>query len=135
MGLVVGGGLGFAVGAARGGTLSPWDARASVPLLLAAAGAHVALISAVEPMRQVLFTLYGLALVGVVVFAAVGWSIWRLGGVLFPLGSIAGYFFFAIQVHQVDYGGLFVKVVEVAAITAVVVPVFRRQRRQRQLAA
>lgn len=71
-GLIVGVLMGLVVGAVRGGTLARWDARASAPLLLGPAGAHLALISAVEPRRQVLFALYGLALIGVVAFAALG---------------------------------------------------------------
>ncbi len=133
-GLVIGVLAGLIVGAVRGGKLGRWDARASAPLLLGAAGAHLALISAVEPRRQVLFALYGLALIGVVAFAALGWSIWRLGGVVFPAGSIAAYFYFAIPEHQADYIGLLVKLVEVVAIVAVAVPLFSASDQRRTLA-
>lgn len=126
-GLVAGGGFGLAVGALRSTAIGVWDARVSVPLLLAAAGAHLALIGAVEPMRQVLFALYGIALLAVVLLAAVGVGIWRLGGVLLPAGSIAAYFYFAIPEHQADFVGLGVKLVELAAMVAVLVPVVRRK--------
>jgi len=49
----------------------------------------------------------------------------RIGAVVFPLGSIAGYFFFAFVAHQVDVVGLLVKLVEVVAIVAALVPVLR----------
>jgi hypothetical protein len=135
VGLVVGAAIGFGIGAVRGGSLSRWDARASLPLLLAAGGAHLVLIPVVEPLRQVLFGLYGLALIGVVAFAAAGWSIWRLGGVVFPAGSIAAYFYFALPEHQADYVGLAIKIVEFAAIAAVVAPVLSRERGRREMAA
>jgi hypothetical protein len=135
IGLFVGVVVGLAIGAARSKALSLWDARVSVPLLLGASGAHLVLISAVEPMRQVLFGLYGLALISVVVFAASGWSIWRLGGVLFPAGSIAAYFYFAFPEHQADYVGLFVKLVEVATIASVLIPVLHSRGERSRLPA
>jgi hypothetical protein len=136
VGLVVGAAAGVAVGATREGTLARWDGRLTLPLLLGAAGAHLALIGAVEPLRQTLFGLYGLALLAVVGVAAMGWSIWRLGGTVLPAGSIAAYFYFAIPAHQADYVGLLVKLVELAAIAAVVAPVFtRRGRRPHHVAA
>lgn len=131
-GLLVGGGIAMAVGAARGGTITRWDARVSLPLLVAALGAHVVLITAVEPTRQLLFGLYALALLGVVGCALVGWSIWRLGGVVFPAGSIAAYFYFAIQVHEADYVGLLVKLVELGTIAAVLLPLFKGEGKRPQ---
>lgn len=130
LGLVIGIAAGLVVGAARARTLTRTDARLAIPLLLGAAGAHLILIGSVEPTRQLLFGLYGLALMGVVVFAAIGWSIWRLGGVVFPAGSIAGYIYFALPEHQADYVGLLIKVVELIAIVAVIVPVLRHERRR-----
>lgn len=134
VGLVIGAVVALVIGAIRGGTMSRWDARSSAPLLLGAAGAHIALISVVEPMRQVLFALYGLALIGVVLFAAAGWSIWRLGAIVFPAASIAAYFYFALPERQADYIGVLVKLVELAAIVAVVVPLLRTRDRRRTLA-
>ena len=137
VGVAIGLGAGLALGAMRRQMLSTLDARASLPLLLAAGGGHLALIGAVEPLRQVLFGLYGLALVGVALFALVGWSIWRLGGALFPLGSIAAYFYFATPEHQADYVGLLIKVIELAAIVVVVLPLLlgRTRRPLHRLAA
>lgn len=133
VGLVVGIGAGLGVGTARRTKVSPWDARVSMPLLLGAAGAHLALLGAVEPLRQVLFGLYGLALFGVVAFAAMGWSIWRLGGVIFPAGSIATYFYFAIPEHHADYVGVLIKLVEVIAMVAVLLPLVPEHRRRRMV--
>src|SRR5438477_12434119 len=124
--------LGLAVGAAAGLSaaaaysraaprripLGPWDARVTIPLLLAAAGAHLVLIPVVEPTRQLLFGLYFAALIGAVVFALAGLSIWRLGAALLPAGSIAAYFSFALHVHHADYVWLTVKVIEPAAVAA-----------------
>lgn len=129
-GLVIGAGVGLAIGAARRAALTRSDALVAIPLLLGAAGAHLALIGSVEPKRQLLFGLYGLALLGVVGFAALGLPIWRLGGVVFPAGSIAAYFYFAFLVHQADYVGLLIKVVELVAIVTVLIPVFRREGRR-----
>ena len=100
-----------------------WDARVTVPLLLAAAGAHLALIPVVELQRQLMFGLYVVALIITVALAAVGWRIWRLGAVLLPLGSILAYGYFAGQVHEADVVGLLVKIVEVAAVAAAARPV------------
>lgn len=132
LGLLVGAGVGLAVGAVPRAALSGWDAYATLPLLLAAAGAHLSLIGVVEPMRQVLFGLYGLALLGVAGFAALGWSIWRLGAILFPAGSIAAYFYFALSAHQADYVGLGVKLVELAAIAASLAVLIRPEARHSQ---
>jgi hypothetical protein len=106
-----------------------WDARVTLPLLLAAAGAHLALVSVVELQRQLMFGLYVLALIVTVALAVGGWRIWRLGAVLLPLGSILAYAYFAGQVHQADVVGLVVKIVEVAAAAAAVRPVIAAQRR------
>jgi len=100
-----------------------WDARVTVPLLLAAAGAHLALIPVVELQRQLMFGLYVVALIITVALAAAGWRIWRLGAVLLPLGSILAYGYFAGQVHEADVVGLVVKIVEVAAVAAAARPV------------
>jgi hypothetical protein len=135
VGLVIGAGVGVALGVGRGGLQSQWDRHATLPLLLAAGGAHLALTGAVEPLRQVLFGLYGLALIGTAFFAAMGWGIWRLGGIVFPVGSIAAYFYFAIPEHQADYVGLLIKLVEVVAVVSVAVPLLRGEQRRRELAA
>ncbi|SRR6266550_2665892 len=128
--------LGLAVGAAVGliaaaaysrARLGRLDARVTIPLLLAAAGAHLVLIPVVEPLRQLLFGLYFAALIGAVIFAMAGLSIWRLGAVVLPAGSIAAYLYFALQVHQADYVGLSVKVIELAAVAAAVIPIARRR--------
>ncbi|HKC20094.1 MAG TPA: hypothetical protein VKE27_10730 [Candidatus Dormibacteraeota bacterium] len=137
---LVGGAVGFVVGMfilrllERKANLAIWDARIALPLLLAAAGAHLSLIAVVETQRQVLFGLYGVALIGVILFALLGFGIWRLGAVVFPLGSIGAYVYFALLVHQVDYIGLVVKLVEVAAIVAAVVSVSRGRESSRSLA-
>ena len=133
-GLGVGAAVGLIVTAAFRPTISrtramrDWDAWVTVPLLLAAAGAHLILITQVGLQRQVLFGLYGVALIGTAVFAVAGLAIWRLAAVIFPAGSIAAYFYFALPEHQADYIGLLVKVVELAAIVAALVPVFARKR-------
>jgi len=128
LGLAVGAGIGIIAATAYRRAIGRWDARITLPLLLAAAGGHLALIPVVEAERQLLFGLYVAALIGVVIVAMAGRSIWRVGAVLFPAGSIAGYFFFALQVHEVDYVGLGVKLVEVGAIAAAVVPMAMRSR-------
>ena len=115
-------------GRARAGEhgLSKWDARLTVPLLLAAAGAHLALLPAVEPMRVLLFSLYAAALAGTAVMAFMGIRIWRLGAVAFPAGSVLAYLYFAIGAHEADQIGLLVKAVELLAIIAALVPFVRR---------
>jgi hypothetical protein len=100
--------------------LSHWDRRATIPLLLAAAGAHLALLPRVELLRIVPFSLYGIVLVLTVAFAFAGVSGWRVAAVVFPLGSILGYFYFGAVAHEVDVVGLIVKLLEVAAIAAAV---------------
>ena len=136
---LVGAVVGLAVGlivprlARRSSQSWRWHGRVTLPLILAAAGAHLALIPAVEQQRQVMFGLYGAALIGVVVFALLGFGIWRLGAIVFPLGSIGAYFYFGLMVHQVDYIGLLVKLVEVAAIAAVLVPVFGSRASSREV--
>lgn len=100
--------------------LSDWDRRATLPLLLAAAGAHLALLPAVELLRVVLFSLYGLVLLLTVALAIGGVSGWRAAAVVFPVGSILGYFYFGVVAHEVDVIGLLVKLLEVAAIAAAV---------------
>src|SRR5579864_5423287 len=127
-GLAAGAVIGLIVAATLQRSMHVWDARVTVPLLLAAAGAHLVLISQVELQRQILFGLYAAALTGVAIFAVAGLGIWRLGAVVFPAGSIAAYFYFALPEHQADYVGLLVKVVELAAIVSAVVPVLVRAR-------
>jgi hypothetical protein len=114
-----------------------WDALVTVPLLLAAAGGHLFLIPVEVVMLQVLFGLYGAALIATVIVGIARISIWRLGAVLFPAGSIAAYFYFGVQVHQVDYIGLGLKIVELAAIVAALVPVtvLNRSARGRRMVA
>ena len=116
-GLVAGGAVGLLVAAvANNGRLPAGDARVTAPLLLAAAVAHLVLIPFVELERQVLFGLYGLALIATVAVGLAGARIWRLGAVLFPAGSILGYAYLAVLGHQADYAGLAIKVVELVAI-------------------
>jgi len=105
-----------------------WDARVTIPLLLAAAGAHLALVPVVELQRQLMFGLYVLALIITAAMALVGWRIWRLGAVLLPLGSILAYAYFGAQVHEADVVGLSVKVVELAAVAAALRPVIAARR-------
>jgi hypothetical protein len=139
-----GGLAGMVVGAAAGLVTAmtvrradAWDARLTLPLVLAAGAAHVSLIPVVEPQRQIMFGLYFLAMTGVFVLGLLRVSIWRLGAVLFPSGSIAAYFYFAFIVHQADYIGLSVKLVELAVIIAALVPVLggKREREGRQTLA
>jgi hypothetical protein len=126
--------VGLAVGAALGlvataiarrratPTLSGWDARLTVPLLLAAAAAHLALIPAVELQRQVMFGLYIAALTGTVVMAIAGRRIWRLGAIVLPVGSIVAYTYYAVVGHAADGAGIAVKIVELLAILAAIKP-------------
>ena len=140
--------LGLAVGAAAGIVLAAAmrrrpalanrliasDAWIAVPLLLAAAGAHLVLIPVVEQQQQMLFGLYGVGLLVTVALGAAGWRIWRLGAVLLPLASIVAYGYFAGREHEADVVGLVVKLVELAAIGAAVLPVLsaRRQTQERR---
>ncbi len=132
VGLVLGAGLGLVATAIAGrrttSTLSGWDARLTVPLLLAAAGAHLVLIPAVELQRQVMFGFYVAALTGAVVMAIAGLRIWRLGAVVLPVGSIAAYAYFAVVGHAADIAGIAVKIVELGAILAAVKPVLMRSK-------
>jgi hypothetical protein len=116
----------------REGGLSSWDARLTVPLLLAAAGAHLALLPAVEPMRMLLFSLYGAALLATVVLAFAGIRIWRLGAIALPAGSVVAYFYFAVAAHEADVIGLLVKAIEVLAILAALAPLLRRRQEHRR---
>lgn len=116
-GLLAGGAAGFLV-ALGVGRASPWDTRTTLPLVLAAGTAHLALVPVVEEQRQVLFGLYFLATAAVYASALLRLPAWRAGAVVFPAGSIGAYFYFASLVHQVDVVGLAVKVVELAAIGA-----------------
>lgn len=118
-GLAVGGVAGFLV-ALGAGRASTWDRRTTLPLVLAAGAAHLALIPVVEPQRQLLFGLYFLGMGGVFVLALLGAGIWRLGAIVLPAGSILAYFYFGLLAHQVDFVGLAVKVIEAAAIVAAV---------------
>ena|SRR5689334_4515506 len=129
VGMAVGGAGGSVLAAAlnrRSGDatrLGGWDARVTIPLLLAAAGAHLSLVPVVELQRQLMFGLYVLALIITVAMALAGWRIWRLGAVLLPLGSIFAYAYFGAQVHEADVVGLSVKVVELATVAAALRPV------------
>ena len=114
--------VGLAVGAVAGFIVA---ARAGRPglapaLILGAGAAHVVLVPVVEPMREVLFFLYFVAMTAVFVLAIVDVRLWRLGAIVFPLGSIAGYFYFAFAARQADYVGLAIKVVELAVIVIAV---------------
>jgi hypothetical protein len=138
IGMVVGASSGWVVAAAikwRSGDatrIDGWDARATVPLLLAAAGAHLALVPVVELQRQLMFGLYVLALIITVALASAGVRIWRLGAVVLPLGSILAYGYFAAQAHEADVVGLSVKLVELAAVAAALTPVVSRRRRAQE---
>jgi len=132
-GLVAGGAVGLLVAAvARNGRLPAREARVTAPLLLAAAVAHLVLIPFVELERQVLFAVYGLALIATVAIGLAGARIWLLGAVLLPAGSIAGYAYFGLLVHQVDYAGLAIKVVELVAIGSALAS-FASRRNQREV--
>ena len=102
-------------------TTSLWDTRTTLPLVLAAGAAHLALIPVVEQQRQVLFGLYFLGMAGVFAFAMLGFGVWRLGAILLPAGSIFAYFYFGLIAHQVDFVGLAVKAIEVAVSVAAIV--------------
>ena len=115
-GLVIGALVGYVVAGRRGPTSA--DARVTLSLLLAAATAHLFLIPLVERERQILFGLYFVALALTFGAALIGIRAWKLGAVLLPAGSILGYFYFALGVHEVDFIGLLVKVVEVGVIVA-----------------
>jgi len=132
-GLVAGGAVGLLVAAvARNSRLPAREARVTAPLLLAAAVAHLVLIPFVELERQVLFAVYGLALIATVAIGLAGARIWLLGAVLLPAGSIAGYAYFGLLVHQVDYAGLAIKVVELVAIGSALAS-FASRRNQREV--
>ena len=142
LGAVIGLGVGAAAGivliaamrrlAAQANRLAGSDAWIAAPLLLAAAGAHLTLIPVVELERQVLFGLYGVALLVTVALGIAGWRIWRLGAVLLPLGSILAYGYFAGREHEADVVGLVVKVVELAAIGAAAWPVLSARRQTQE---
>jgi hypothetical protein len=126
VGLVVGATIGWLVAilanrrVSEKRRLTAWDARLTIPLLLAAAGAHLALIPVVELQREVMFGFYALALVVTVAVGIAGPAIWRLGAVVLPAGSILAYSYFAVVGHQADVVGLVVKAVELAAIAATI---------------
>ncbi len=113
--------------------ITNWDSRVTIPLLLAAGGGHVVLIPAMSSQNQVLFGLYFVALILVVIVAFAGFSIWRLGAVIFPAGSIFAYLYYAIPAHSADYVGLALKIVELAAIVSALVPLFMGDRMQRRI--
>ena len=124
---------GLAVGALTGfviatGTRRPsqWDARVTLPLVLAAGAAHLALIPAVEAQRQLLFGLYFAAMTGTFALGLLRVGIWKLGALGFPAGSLLAYFYFALTAHEADFIGLAVKVVEAAVIVAAVRSVLAR---------
>jgi hypothetical protein len=114
-GLGVGGVAGFLV-ALGAGRAPAWDARVTLPLVLAAGAAHLALIPVVETQRQVMFGLYFLAMGAVFAAGLIGVAAWRIGAIVFPAGSIVAYFYFAFIAHQADVVGLIVKAVELAVI-------------------
>ena len=117
-GLVIGGLVGYLI-AGRGGASSS-GARMTLALLFAAAIAHLSLIPVVERERQIMFGLYFLALALTFGAALLGVGAWKIGAVLFPAGSILGYFYFAYGAHEVDFIGLAVKVVELGVIVTAV---------------
>lgn len=112
--------------------LGSWDARITVPLLVAAGAAHLALLPVVEPMRMVLFSLYSGSLLATIVLAYAGIAIWRLGAVALPAGSMLAYFYFAVGAHQADVIGLVVKAVELLALLAALAPLVRRRQARRR---
>jgi hypothetical protein len=125
-GLAVGAVAGFLI--ARGAGRAPSsDRQLTMPLVLAAGTAHLALIPVVEMQRQVLFGLYFLAMAAVFGAGVVGRGPWRAGAILFPAGSIAGYLYFALIAHQADVVGLVVKAVEIAVITTAVIGIAMRR--------
>lgn len=133
VGLAVGAGLGLFIMAAasRLASAAPirsWDARLTIPILLAVAVAHASLIPVVEFMRQAMFAVYFFAVVGVIVIAIIGPGIWRLGALLLPTVSIAGYFYFALKGHEADVVGLIVKAVEVVVILVALKPLLSSDR-------
>ena len=105
--------------------LSDWDARLTAPLLVAAAGAHLALLPVVERQRVVLFSIYAIALLLTVAAGIAGQWAWRVGAVALPAGSILAYAYFAVLAHEADVVGLVIKAAEVAAIAAALTPVVR----------
>lgn len=134
--------VGLVLGAAAGlvltryanrGRMGMRDARLTAPLLLAAGVAHLVLIPAVELERQVLFGLYGLGVIATVAVGLAGFRIWRVGAVLLPAGSIAAYFYFGVLVHQVDYAGLTIKLVEITAVVSALLPAASRNATRRSL--
>jgi len=133
-GLVIGAAAGFAVAQVRGAAIGDRGAKLTVTLLAAVGTAHLVLIPVVELERKVMFGLYFVSVVVVVVMALFRWRIWRLGAVLLPVGSILGYAYFAVMVHQVDYIGLAVKVVEVATIAAALTPLFAHRQSRTSIA-
>ena len=124
-GLVVGALIGYLL-ATSTRRASTWDARVTLPLVLAAGAAHLALIPTVEAQRQLLFGLYFAAVTGTFALALLRVGIWKLGALVFPAGSILAYFYFALTAHQADIIGLAVKVVEAAVIVAAVRSVLAR---------
>src|SRR5258706_7659466 len=127
-GLVVGVVVGLILAAWRQGKIDTnpavtrWDLWVTIPLLLGAIGGHIALVPQMVQQNQVLFSLYAAAVIVAVIIGFARFSIWRLGAVLFPLGSIVAYFYYAIPARSADYLGLTLKVVELAVIVAALVP-------------
>jgi len=105
--------------------LGDWDAHLTVPLLTATAVAHLTLLPVVERQRMLLFSLYALALFVTVAIAIAGIAIWRLGAIGLPAGSILAYAYFAVMAREADVVGLVVKVAELTAIAAALLPVMR----------
>lgn len=118
-GLVLGALAGFAVSSrSLSAEVRPWDARVTLSLLAAAAVAHLALLPKVELLRVVLFSLYAGGLIVTILAALAGMRLWRLGAVILPAVSIAGYVYFALVAREADVVGLIVKLVELCAIVA-----------------
>ena len=109
----------------RGRELAAWDARVTLPLLLGAAAAHLALLTSVEQPRAIFFVLYALSIFATVASGLVGVALWRLAAVALPAASILAYGYFAAVAHEADVIGLLVKVAELAAIAAALIPVLR----------
>ncbi len=79
----------------------------------------------VEQPRAIFFVLYALSIFATVAGGLVGVALWRLAAFALPAASILAYGYFAAVAHEADVIGLLVKVAELAAIAAALIPVLR----------